>query len=340
MSNPLVSIIVPVYNVEKYLKKCIQNIIDQTYKNLEIILVDDGSSDNSGKICDEFAQKDNRIKVIHKINGGQADARNAGLDVMSGEWVSFIDSDDFVSPYYIENLYYLAFLNGGGNLGDLYGLHQKFREKIISKYLNNKIIILPQTIYFESNDNYNRCCEIFSKHKNLYIYTRDKNSFELAKKMSNFVYLSPDMAHKLYPIKYKNKADKESIFIKRKDKELLNDNYNIDTKALVIDWCDILGIHNYIISAFIRLNKLLSIFNIKFTHKFLVKLWIKYANFLVKKTVKVLSRYDVIYTTRMHGHILACLMDKENIVFDNSYGKNSNYIKQWTSSSKLVSLLK
>ena len=231
-------------------------------------------------------------------------------------------------------------LHGGGNLGDLYGLHQKFREKIISKYLNNKIIILPQTIYFESNDNYNRCCEIFSKHKNLYIYTRDKNSFELAKKMSNFVYLSPDMAHKLYPIKYKNKADKESIFIKRKDKELLKDNYEIDTKALVIDWCDILGIHNYIISAFIRLNKLLSILGIKFAHKFLIKPWIKYANFLVKKTVKVLSRYDVIYTTRMHGHILACLMDKENIVFDNSYGKNSNYIKQWTSSSKLVSLLK
>ncbi|VYS80696.1 glycosyltransferase [Campylobacter ureolyticus] len=106
-NNPLISIVVPVYNVEKYLKKCIQSIVDQTYKNLEIILVDDGSSDNSGKICDEFAQKDNRIKVIHKINGGQADARNKALDIMNGEWVSFVDSDDFVSPYYIENLHYL-----------------------------------------------------------------------------------------------------------------------------------------------------------------------------------------------------------------------------------------
>ena len=104
----LISIIVPVYNVEKYLKKCIQSIINQTYKNLEIILVDDGSSDNSGKICDEFAQKDNRIKVIHKTNSGLSDARNAGLDVMSGEWVSFVDSDDFVSPYYIENLLNLS----------------------------------------------------------------------------------------------------------------------------------------------------------------------------------------------------------------------------------------
>ena len=76
-NNPLISIVVPVYNVEKYLKKCIQSIINQTYKNLEIILVDDGSTDNSGKICDEFAQKDNRIKVIHKTNGGLSDARNA-----------------------------------------------------------------------------------------------------------------------------------------------------------------------------------------------------------------------------------------------------------------------
>ncbi|MCZ6173750.1 glycosyltransferase [Campylobacter ureolyticus] len=110
-NNPLISIVVPVYNVEKYLKKCIQSIIEQTYKNLEIILVDDGSNDNSGKICDEFAQKDNRIKVIHKINGGQADARNKALDIMNGEWVSFVDSDDFVDKFHIENLYFQAVRN-------------------------------------------------------------------------------------------------------------------------------------------------------------------------------------------------------------------------------------
>lgn len=111
MNNPLVSIIVPVYNVEKYLKKCIQSIINQTYENLEIILVDDGSSDNSGKICDEFAQKDSRIKVIHKPNGGQADARNKALDIMSGEWVSFVDSDDFIDKFHIKNLYLQAIKN-------------------------------------------------------------------------------------------------------------------------------------------------------------------------------------------------------------------------------------
>ncbi len=110
-NNPLISIVVPVYNVEKYLKKCIQSIINQTYKNLEIILVDDGSSDNSGKICDEFAQKDSRIKVIHKINGGQADARNKALDIMNGEWVSFVDSDDFIHSSHVENLYLQAVRN-------------------------------------------------------------------------------------------------------------------------------------------------------------------------------------------------------------------------------------
>ena len=83
-----VSVIIPVYNVEKYLKECIQSVLRQTYKNLEIILVDDGSKDNSGKICDEYAKKDERIKVIHKKNGGLSDARNVGIDICTGEYIA------------------------------------------------------------------------------------------------------------------------------------------------------------------------------------------------------------------------------------------------------------
>lgn len=94
--DKLISVIVPIYNVEKYLTKCIESIINQTYKNLEIILVDDGSPDNCPTICDEYAKKDSRIKVIHKKNGGLSDARNAGLDIATGEYVMFIDSDDFI----------------------------------------------------------------------------------------------------------------------------------------------------------------------------------------------------------------------------------------------------
>lgn len=100
-----ISVIIPVYNVEKYLEKCIQSVINQTIKNLEIILVDDGSTDLSGKICDEYSKKDKRIKVIHKENGGLSDARNAGLNIESGEYIVFVDSDDYIEYNMIENLY-------------------------------------------------------------------------------------------------------------------------------------------------------------------------------------------------------------------------------------------
>ncbi len=95
--NPLISVIVPIYKVEKYLEKCIESIINQTYENLEIILVDDGSPDLCGEICDQYALKDNRIKVIHKSNGGLSSARNAGLDISKGEYIGFVDSDDHIS---------------------------------------------------------------------------------------------------------------------------------------------------------------------------------------------------------------------------------------------------
>ena len=100
----LISIIVPVYNVEKYLNKCIDSIINQTYRNLEIILVDDGSPDNCGKICDEYAKKDKRIKVIHKKNGGVSSARNKGIENASGYWISFVDADDWIEKDYIKIL--------------------------------------------------------------------------------------------------------------------------------------------------------------------------------------------------------------------------------------------
>lgn len=100
-----ISIIVPIYNVEKYLRKCIDTIVNQTYKNLEIILVNDGSTDNSYKICEEYACKDKRIKTINKENGGLSDARNAGLKIATGEYVSFIDSDDYIELDMIYNLY-------------------------------------------------------------------------------------------------------------------------------------------------------------------------------------------------------------------------------------------
>ena len=100
-----ITVIVPVYNVEHYLDKCLDSLINQTYKNLEIIVINDGSTDNSGIICQEYAQKDNRIIYVEKENGGQSEARNMGLDRMTGSYVTFVDSDDWVEADYVETLY-------------------------------------------------------------------------------------------------------------------------------------------------------------------------------------------------------------------------------------------
>ena len=101
-STPLISIIVPVYNVEEYLIKCIESIIGQTYTNLEIIIVNDGSPDNSGKIADDFSQKDARLRVIHTTNRGVSAARNSGIEKSKGEYVAFVDSDDYLAPDFVE----------------------------------------------------------------------------------------------------------------------------------------------------------------------------------------------------------------------------------------------
>lgn len=105
MNNAKISIIVPVYKVEEYLDECVESVVSQSYNNLEIILVDDGSPDNCGDICDKWSQKDSRIKVIHKENGGLSDARNAGLEIATGDYIFFLDSDDYIEQNCISDLY-------------------------------------------------------------------------------------------------------------------------------------------------------------------------------------------------------------------------------------------
>lgn len=102
---PKVSVIIPVYKAENYLHRCVDSILAQTFRDFELLLVDDGSPDKSGEICEEYAKRDNRIRVFHKDNGGASSARNLGLDNATGEWVTFIDADDWVSTSFIENLY-------------------------------------------------------------------------------------------------------------------------------------------------------------------------------------------------------------------------------------------
>jgi len=125
LKKELISVIVPIYDIEKYLNKCIESIVNQSYKNLEIILIDDGSTDESGKICDKWKEKDGRIKVIHKENGGLSDARNVGIENSTGEILYFIDGDDYIDFDIIDNLYFSLLENNtdismGGLVRELY----------------------------------------------------------------------------------------------------------------------------------------------------------------------------------------------------------------------------
>lgn len=111
----LISVIIPVYKVEKYLCRCVDSVLAQTYANMEIILVDDGSPDNCPVMCDEYARQDNRVKVIHQENAGLSGARNAGIDMAQGQWLAFVDSDDYLAADFLERLYQ-ACVDTGSNL--------------------------------------------------------------------------------------------------------------------------------------------------------------------------------------------------------------------------------
>lgn len=153
MNNiPKISIIVPVYNTEQYLLQCIESVLSQTYINFELILIDDGSSDKSPDICDTYARKDNRIKVIHKLNGGVSSARNIGIDNSIGNWIAFIDSDDWVNTDYLD---YLVKAIDNNNMLIVQGF-----KKLLKNDDNSTIVDLGNHI-FPSNSYY----DLFSKMK-------------------------------------------------------------------------------------------------------------------------------------------------------------------------------
>lgn len=138
MNNPLISIIIPVYNVEPYLQQCVDSVLKQSYKNIEVFLVDDGSKDRSPELCDKYAQQDARIKVIHKENGGQGDARNKALDIAEGEYITFVDSDDYLDDNYVQYLFDLLQHNNADiSICETYVF---FDDKIKQDYNTNESI--------------------------------------------------------------------------------------------------------------------------------------------------------------------------------------------------------
>lgn len=143
MIKNMVSVIVPVYNIEKYLEECVKSIMNQSYKNIEIILVDDGSTDKSGILCDEFGKLDKRIKVVHKENGGAASAKNIGLDEANGEYICFVDGDDYIFKDFIEILYnQLIKYNADISECSFYYLYKSHIEK--DSFKSNNVIFTSQ----------------------------------------------------------------------------------------------------------------------------------------------------------------------------------------------------
>lgn len=178
MNEKIISVIVPIYNVEPYLRKCVNSILNQTYQNLEVILVDDGSPDHCGEICDEYAQMDSRIKVIHKQNGGLSDARNAGIDAAHGEYIMFVDSDDYIAETMLQKLYRaLVSYDAEMSLCSLLYVDEKgvpIPNKNINSPVKNEVLSGRQAIECLNKDKgwyYTiACCKLYDK--NLWKETR------------------------------------------------------------------------------------------------------------------------------------------------------------------------
>lgn len=156
-NKPLISVIVPVYKVEPYLEKCVRSIQNQTYRNLEIILVDDGSPDRCGEICDELAKEDKRIRIVHRENGGQSAARNSGLSIATGEYVGFVDSDDYIDEDMFDCLY-SAMIKAGADLAMCNG-RIVFPETLLK---SNESVALGRVEIFTCNKAYDKIIPVLN----------------------------------------------------------------------------------------------------------------------------------------------------------------------------------
>lgn len=269
------------------------------------------------------------------------------LLIMKGTEAFFKDYDIIVQARYSvldfpDNLNIptdqIIVLHGGGNFGDLYPAHQKLREKIITDYPHHRVVILPQTIFYIEESEFDRTAQIFNQHRDVHLYVRDTLSYNMALEKFNTcnVYLSPDMAHQLWPIMPTSDPVKELLYFFRTDIEKTKEQEELELSGRgdYLDW----------ISLYNRVEKKTISMIVNRMRKGggplpMQVIWSKYTDYLVDKAVKRFSGYQHVQTSRLHGHILSCLLDKPNILLDNSYGKNSNYYNTWTSGIKSAQLV-
>jgi pyruvyl transferase EpsO len=226
--------------------------------------------------------------------------------------------------------------HGGGNFGDLYYRgHQQIRERLICSLKNNRIVILPQTIYFKSESAYEKCYKIMSSHPDLHICVRDRRSFALAEKITKNVYLLPDMAHQLWPISRRENSKDAVLGLIRTDSEI-GSRISVHLDRCT-DWPELVAGRAIWIKQLHTVMRILHLFGMdRSLVKHEMNLWVFCSKRLVSEAIKLFSGYNAIVTDRLHGHILACLMAIPNYVFDNSYGKNRAYVRDWTFTSEIV----
>lgn len=241
MLNPLISIIVPVYNVEKYLRPCLDSILSQTYTNWEAILVDDGSKDNSGKICDEYAQKDKRFIVVHKQNEGVAQARITGFEKSKGELITFVDADDIIELDCLEKLSLPIIKDGADMVScDYYKVEKGERKilpaKLTGTYENEQItdFIAQHYFYDKKTKGYGMTCFLWSKMvKREYVLEGLKNGLGLwfgEDQISMFTMLLQCKKLVLIPDRLYNYIQHEGQAVKRYDKSLWENIINMLSK--------------------------------------------------------------------------------------------------------------
>lgn len=246
------------------------------------------------------------------------------------------------NPDWLDNGEAIVF-HGGGNFGDLYAEYgmQPLREYVAESRPDNRIVILPQTIYFSSVHERQRSARIFRKHSDIHICVRDQVSYQIAQEFSDYVYLLPDMAHQLYPIRPVESVSAEGVLLVSRTDDEKNETGGEFNARTTTDWPLLVADSERHIDSFRRAMNLMHKYRMGWLgNKVLSPLWEAYSESLTKRAVASFSAHDHIVTDRLHGHILACLMDKPSTVIDNSYGKNSSYVSQWTLNSPLVSLQK
>lgn len=235
-------------------------------------------------------------------------------------------------------------LHGGGNFGDLYPQHQKIREAMVQHFPNNRIIVLPQTLYFKDQENLEKSAALFNQHKDCHLLARDERSEQNFQQFSPNVRLSPDMAHQLYgtlPTKQGN--TKQQLYFLRKDIEASEVEKNIlatlPANSNIKDWEDILSrLDSIVLALSWRLSKFANQQNWGWLKNIFHRFWFAYTKRIVKRVASVFLQNDQVTTTRLHGHIFSCLLEIPNRVCDNAYRKNSGYANLWTKDINFVEI--